>query len=242
MVNILLSTQKFHMENFYRIPLQLKIRREVLRWTFKYIFRILYQVHIIGTENIPETGGYVIAYNHVSIVDPPFIITFWPIAPEALGAVDLWNRLGISIIIRLYRTMPVRRGMVDRKLLESTIRILQTGHPVMIAPEGTRSHTPGMQRANPGIAYLVDHSEVPVLPVGIVGGTYELFTKALTGDRPVLEMRIGSPFRLPSINGLGLSRREGRQQNADMVMKHISALLPIEYQGLYADCKFPLAR
>jgi 1-acyl-sn-glycerol-3-phosphate acyltransferase len=110
----------------------------------------------------------------------------------------------------------------------------------MIAPEGTRSHTPGMQQANPGIAYLVDLSEVPVLPVGIVGSTYDFRIKAVRGGRPVLKMRIGSPFKLPTIKGRGLARREMRQQNADLVMKHLSALLPIEYQGVYSDCSLPL--
>jgi 1-acyl-sn-glycerol-3-phosphate acyltransferase len=54
---------------------------------------VLGKVEITGLENVPKSGPYLIAINHISIFDPPFIIAFWPISPEAVGAVDIWEKV-----------------------------------------------------------------------------------------------------------------------------------------------------
>jgi 1-acyl-sn-glycerol-3-phosphate acyltransferase len=92
-----------------------------------------------------------------------------------------------------------------------------------------------MQRGKPGVAYIMDEAQVPIVPVGIVGTTDDFWQRATHGGRPQLEMRIGEPFRLPLLEGKGAERREARQRHADLVMQHIAALLPEEYRGVYAD-------
>jgi 1-acyl-sn-glycerol-3-phosphate acyltransferase len=81
----------------------------------------------------------------------------------------------------------------------------------------------------------MEKAGVPVLPVGIVGTTDDYLKQALHGKRPKLEMHIGKPIHLPSIHGIPEKRRLARQQNADMVMGHIAAQLPVEYRGFYTD-------
>ena len=103
----------------------------------------------------------------------------------------------------------------------------------MIAPEGTRSHAPGMQRAKAGVAYILDEARVPVIPVALVGTTDDVLKRALSFDRPSMEMLVGKPFTLPPIEGSGVARRAARQQHADIVMQHIAALLPPQYRGVY---------
>jgi 1-acyl-sn-glycerol-3-phosphate acyltransferase len=92
-----------------------------------------------------------------------------------------------------------------------------------------------MQRANPGIAYLVDKAGVPVIPVGVFGSTEDFMTKALQGKRPVIGMNVGKPITLPPLVGKGATLRKMRQENADLVLAHVAALLPREYQGVYVD-------
>ena len=114
------------------------------------------------------------------------------------------------------------------------LHLLRSGRPLAIAPEGGRSHEVGLRRARPGVAYLMDRARVPVVPVGVVGSTDDMLERALRGERPLLEMRIGEPFLLPPIEGRGEARREARQSNADLVMGHIAALLPEKYHGVYS--------
>jgi 1-acyl-sn-glycerol-3-phosphate acyltransferase len=197
------------------------------------IFHGLSSVRLDGQENIPYGQAYVVAFNHISTYDPPFVGVFWPEQLEAMGAVDVWNRPGQNILARLWGGIPVHRGDYDRALFDQALGALATGHPMLIAPEGGRSHTPGMRQAKPGLAYLLDESQVPVIPVGIVGATDEFWQLAIHGKRPQIAMYIGRPFVVPPLVGRGAERREARQANTDLVMRYIAGLLPEEYRGYY---------
>jgi 1-acyl-sn-glycerol-3-phosphate acyltransferase len=199
------------------------------------VFHLLGQVRLTGLENIPKAGAYIVAANHISIFDPPLALAFWPEMLEAIGAVEVFSRPFQNRLVRMYGTIPVHRGEVDRELLRAVLSLLQSGHRLLIAPEGGRSHVTAMRRAKPGIAYIVEAAQVPVVPLGIVGTTDDFLASALRFRRPGLELRIGKPILLPSITGTGAERHAARQRNADRVMQQIAALLPPEYHGVYAD-------
>ncbi len=218
----------------YRVPAQVRLGRAVMRPFFRGLLHVLSPVTIVGLQHVPASGAYLIAINHVSLYEAPFVLAFWPVAPEAAGAADIWNRKGQSTLARLYGGIPVRRGEYDRQLLETMLAVLKSGRPLLLAPEGARSHVPGMQRGMPGVAYLVEKTGVPVVPVGITGTTDDYLQRALHGERPRLSMNIGAPLYLPEITGKTDARREMRQKNVDEIMEHIAALLPEEYRGVYA--------
>ena len=210
------------------------IFRRLFRPVFRGIFHLLSKVRIYGLENVPAKGAYLIAINHISVFEPPFILAFWPMAPEAVGAVEIWERRGQSTLARLYGGIPIHRGEYDRRIIDTMVSVLHSGHPLLIAPEGGRSHTPGMRAALPGVAYIIHRSKVPVIPVGIVGTTEDFLKCALRGERRILEMRIGGPLWLPEVTGRGEERKSAFQRNTDLIMYHIASLLPPEYRGVYA--------
>lgn len=218
----------------YSVPLRFKLLRPFLKTLFRGIFRALARITITGKENIPCGQPYIAAINHVSIFDPPFAAAFWPEMLEIIGAIDVFSKPGQGQLLRLYGVIPVYRGEYDRALFTRLIAILRSGRPLLIAPEGARSHRPGMQRARPGVAYLVEKTGVVVVPVGIVGTTEDFWQRARRGDRPPLEMHIGKPLRLPAITAHGAEKHEARQSNADLVMTQIAGLLPEDYRGVYA--------
>jgi 1-acyl-sn-glycerol-3-phosphate acyltransferase len=211
------------------------VSRPFIRGVMRLVFRILAPIKITGKQNVLRGKPYIVAINHVSLFEAPFIGVFWPEQLEMMGAVDVWSRPGQNILARLWGGIPVHRGEYDRVLFDKVLAALEAGRPMMIAPEGERSHKPGLQVAKPGIAYLAEQSGVPVIPVAIVGTTDDFFQKASKGKRPRLEMRIGKPFHLPPVEGKGELRRASRQRNADLVMRTIAGLLPEEYRGAYAE-------
>ena len=219
----------------YSVPPYRRITRMFMRLLFRMLFHILSRVRISGVENVPPNGPYLVAINHPSLFEPPFALAFWPIALEAAGAVEIWERPGQNLLARLYGGIQVHRGEYDRQLVDTITAALQSGYPMLIAPEGGRTHTAAMRRGNAGAAYIADQMRVPVIPVGIVGTTDDFLKRALRGERPALEMRIGEPFNLPPLEGRGEARRLSRQRNADSIMQHIAALLPPEYHGVYAS-------
>jgi 1-acyl-sn-glycerol-3-phosphate acyltransferase len=209
------------------------LARPIIRVLLRTVFHVLAPVKITGKKNVPYHKAYIVAINHVSLFEAPFVGVFWPEQVEALGASDVWDRPGQKYLARLWGGIPVHRGEYDRAAMEGVISALRSGYPLLIAPEGGRSHTPGMRKAYAGIAYIAEQTGVPVVPVGIVGTTDDFFKKASRGKRPPLEMRIGKPVVLPPVEGKGEARRESRQANTDLVMRHIAGLLPEEYRGVY---------
>lgn len=220
--------------NVYQVPLRFKLTRPLLKALFRGIFRVLARVNIIGKENIPYGRPYVVAINHVSIFDPPFVAAFWPEELEIIGAIDVFSRPGQAQLLKLYGVLPVHRGDYDRPLLTTIISMIKSGRPLMIAPEGARSHRPGLQPAKPGISYIVEKTNAPVLPVGLVGTTEDFWQRASHGQKPPLEMRIGKLITLPPITAKGSEKHLARQSNADLVMSCLASLLPEDYRGVYA--------
>jgi 1-acyl-sn-glycerol-3-phosphate acyltransferase len=219
----------------YHVPFRYRLSRPAIKAVFRLIFHVLGRIKVIGKEHIQFGKPYVVAMNHISIFDPPLVGAFWPEHLEIVGASDVFERPGQGQILKIYGVIPVHRGEYDRTLMQRVIAAIKSGYPLLIAPEGGRSHVTAMRRAFPGIAYIIEKTEVPVIPVGIVGTTDDFWQRAKRGEKPRLEMRIGKPFNLPTITEKGAARREARQRNADLALRHVAGLLPEEYRGVYAD-------
>jgi len=219
----------------YRTPFGFKLSRPVLRTVFRGIFHVLANIKITGKENVPYRKPYLVAMNHVSIFDPPFAAAFWPEQLEIIGASDVFEKPGQGELLRAYGVIPVHRGDYDRSLFMRIIAIIKAGYPLLIAPEGGRSHVAAMRRSLPGVAYIVEQTKVPVIPAALVGTTEDFWHRATHGDRPSLEMRIGKPITLPENTAKGKEKHVVRQANADLVMRHLAGMLPEEYRGVYAD-------
>ncbi|MFT3890399.1 MAG: lysophospholipid acyltransferase family protein [Anaerolineales bacterium] len=222
------------MTETYRVPFRFRISRPILKFVFRGIFRLLGRVKISGQEHIPYGTPYVVAINHVSIFDPPLAGAFWPEQLEIIGASDVFEKPGQGQILKLYGVIPVHRGEYDRVLFTKIISVIKSGFPLLIAPEGGRSHVPAMRRAMPGISYIIEQTGVPVIPAALVGTTEDFWQRARRGEKPVLEIRIGRPITLPQITAKGNEKHEARQKNADLVMSYLAGLLPEEYRGEYA--------
>ncbi len=210
------------------------LRRHFVRFGVKTMIRILSRVKIEGLENVPKGGAYVVAFNHVSLLEPPLVVCFWPKVVEMLSGEVVFNRPGVGLIARGYKALPVRRGKYDRKAMDIMVVILKSGRSLAIAPEGGRSKTPGMMRAQAGIAYIVDLTNVPIVPVAVEGARDEAIKDAFKLKRPRFSVFIGKSFTLPPIEGKGQARRDSRQGNADHIMIQIAKMLPEEYHGVYA--------
>jgi 1-acyl-sn-glycerol-3-phosphate acyltransferase len=224
----------------YRVPFVSRLFRWLFRPIFRRLFYILFRVEVEGLEHVPAQGPYLVAINHVSLYEPPLILAFWPRPLEAVGAVDIWHRRGQSILAHLYGGIQVHRGQFDRQVIEKMIAAIKAGFPLLIAPEGGRTHTLNMRQGLPGAAYIVHKMNLPVIPVGIMGTSDDLFERLFESRRqhhppPTLRMRIGEPIHLPAISSHGEARRQALQSNIDLVMAHIGRLLPVQYHGVYAE-------
>lgn len=223
------------MEDQYRVPLKIQISRRFMRVFFRGLFHTLGKVELYGMEKIPADNKYVVAFNHVSMVEVPFIGAFWPTFLEIIGATVVWERPLHAMVAKGWGGIQVYREGFDREVFQKVLQSFESGRPLMISPEGTRSRTPGLQRGKSGIAYIVDKANVPVIPVAVVGNTYDFLKEGIRRKRPVIQMIVGDLIDLPPLTGRGEEKRKMRQHNTDIVMARIAELLPEVYQGVYAN-------
>lgn len=222
------------MSKAYRIPWYNKLARKIIAPLFRFLFSKLSRIEITGLEKIPLGKPYLLVFNHVSVVEAPILVSHWPEFLEALGAKDVWDRPGQNLLAIAYGGIPINRGEVDRTAMYMMLDVLKAGKPLLIAPEGTRSHQPGMQIGKPGIAFVYEKIPVPFVPVGMVGTTDKFLPDMLHFRHPVVKVNIGDPFLLPNELGAGEKRSVAYQIQVDYVMKKIAELLPEEYRGVYA--------
>jgi 1-acyl-sn-glycerol-3-phosphate acyltransferase len=141
----------------------------------------------------------------------------------------------------MWAGIQVNRNEFDREVFKQIELAFQADRPLMISPEGGRSHTPGLRRGKPGIAYIIDNVDAVVVPVAVVGNTMDFLTRGLRLQRPPIQMIVGEPFSVPPLEGRGKVRREMRQKNTDLIMARLASLLPPSYRGVYADYEKILA-
>jgi len=177
----------------YHVTLFPRIRRAIAKTAVRWVFKALGRIQITGLENIPRGKPYVAAINHVSIYDPPLVLSMWPEIMEAVGAVDVFDKPFQGDLLRAYGVIPVHRGEYDRVLIDTMLAILRSGYPLMIAPEGTRSHGGGLRRAKPGVGYILDEAAVPLLPVGLVAQPIALRNMPFVSSVPCLRCALASP-------------------------------------------------
>lgn len=203
--------------------------------SMRAMFRSLCRVEIYGEENIPNSGPYLVVFNHVSIYDPVAVVSLLAIRPEVFGAAYLWGKFGIGALMRHYGAIPVQRGKFNRRALSLAQEIISEKGTLMLAPEGTRSGEPGMKKAKPGVAYIAGKMKCPVIPVSVEGTTQDLFAKALKLKRPKIILRVGQAHRVHLAHKFGKKRSAELQRETDKIMVKIAQLLPENYWGYYAN-------
>jgi 1-acyl-sn-glycerol-3-phosphate acyltransferase len=223
------------MMSTYKVPLLNRILRVILLTIIRLLLNAFSRVVVTGLDKVPLGTSYIMVFNHVSLYEAPILLSHWPEKPEVLGAVDVWNRPGQDLLAKAYGGIPIHRGVVDRTAMKRMVQALEAGKALMVAPEGGRSHSPGLRRGKPGIAFLLEKFSIPIIPVALVGATEDFFGNMIRLKRPSVQMTIGDPFLVPREIGTGMGRSEGYQAQVDYVMQKLTSLLPVEYRGYYSQ-------
>jgi 1-acyl-sn-glycerol-3-phosphate acyltransferase len=139
-----------------------------------------------------------------------------------------------GLAFRAWGAFPVRRFEADLGALRRAVDVVRSGEALMMFPEGTRSRTGKLTKGHPGTALVAYRSGAPVLPVAITGTEGIRWPWFVLKLRGVARIRvvIGEPFVLPPVARIDAA---AAQQGTDEIMRHIAALLPPEYRGVYAE-------
>jgi 1-acyl-sn-glycerol-3-phosphate acyltransferase len=210
-----------------------RFTRRVLRQLSRAAFALLTDLHIEGTENLPQGGPLIVVANHFNYADPVAVVraTPWPL--DFLGGFQMpdappW----VTWIPKAWGTYRVRRGGASRRAIRASLSVLAQDGVLGIFPEGG-SWADVLRPARPGTAYLAARTGAPLLPIGLDGLT-EIFPKLWRGRRARVTIRIGPPFGPFQREGRRRPEREELEGIGDEIMRHIAALLPPERHGVYS--------
>lgn len=145
------------------------------------IFLLFYNYRVIGSENVPKEGGYIVCANHTSAIDPIFVGISLRKRMYFMAKAELFKNIFSRALMNSLGTYPVKRGEADIRSIKTSLKLLGSGKILGLFPEGTRNKTSEIV-AEPGIAMLAIKSKVPVLPIAIIS-SYKFFkrTKVIIG-------------------------------------------------------------
>jgi 1-acyl-sn-glycerol-3-phosphate acyltransferase len=196
--------------------------------------RLLMRFAWAGKQNIPETGGIILAPNHLSYADWPAIALFsdgyahrYPVFMIKSGIFEVKV---IGPLMYKFGQLPVYRDRGDAGLvLKQAERALRKGDSVIVYPEGTASRDPDLwpMVGKTGAARLALTTGAPVIPVAQWGAQEILpygTKKVHLFPRKRVQMVAGPPVDLSAYTGQRLSASTLREATA-AIMADITALL-----------------
>ena len=204
---------------------------------------VLWRPEVTGLENIPETGGALIASNHLSIVDSIFLplvisrpVTF-AAKSEYFTGTRMVDRV-TAMYLRATNQLSVDRAgaRAAQAMLEAALERVNGGALFGIYPEGTRSPDGRLYRGRTGIGWLALHSGVPVIPVAMIGTDRVLPPGRTVPKLNRIQVKIGSPLTFDALRAEGTGGRQ-RRAVTDTVMEAIGKLSGQEYVPMYASVR-----
>jgi 1-acyl-sn-glycerol-3-phosphate acyltransferase len=180
----------------------------------------LYRLDARGVENLPATGGFVLAANHTSNFDPwPLGLPLWPRRQLFfMGKVELFNPV-LGPVLRAGGAFPVRRGGTDLEAIETAVELCRAGNAVGMFPEGTRQ-AKGLRkkvehRPRTGSARIAAIAGVPLVPAAI---------KGTDGLSRLSRLRVAYGEPVPTDDLADVPHREAQRAATDRLMERIYAL------------------
>lgn len=206
-----------------------KSLRDIIIWLIDHLTIIQRN----GIENIPTSGGLLIATNHMSRMDIPVLFTT-PNRPQitALVTTKYLKYPLLRWFIVTAEGIWLDRDRADFGAIRKAVEKLNRGYAVGISPEGTRSSSGQLLQGKPGAALLALRAQVPILPVALIGT--EIATSEFKHLRkPRIRVEYGKVIQTPKLDR---DNREGQLQNLTTeMMCQIAAMMPEKYHGFYRN-------
>lgn len=139
-----------------------------------------------GLDNIPKSGAFIIAGNHIHLVDPGTLMSITDRPIHFLAKASLF-KFPQSLIFNNLNLIQVKRDGKDSEAYKDAVEYLKAGEIIGIYPEGTRERGRGLLPFKKGAVRMALEANVPIIPFATVG-KYKPFRKGVI-------VRFGKPFK-----------------------------------------------
>ena len=146
----------------------------ILRSLTVILSKLFFRLQAFGRKNVPSEGGFILASNHVSYLDPPVLGAACPrilffMAKEGLFKIPLFGCLIANL-----NTFPVKTHSGDLRAIRRAIEELKAGRALAVFPEGGRTPNGRLGKPLPGIGLLAVKAAVAIVPAFIKGSNTAL--------------------------------------------------------------------
>ena len=150
------------------------------------VFHIGFRVECVGRENLKkvQTGGCILAPNHVSAIDPVFVVItrFWGRRMVVFAKKELFEiNVLLTWFFRWMGALCVRGTREELDVIDQTVEACRNGGTLLIFPEGTREKEGKLLQPKSGLFVIAAQAAVDVVPVRILydtpDGRMKLFCK-----------------------------------------------------------------
>ena len=217
----------------------------MMYWLFKHFvigpwLKVLFRPWVEGQDNIPQSGGVILASNHLSFSDSFYLALYVKRPMAYLAKSDYFTGKGLKgYFTKLFMSsvgqVPIDRsgGHASEAAINTALKVLNGGNVLGIYPEGTRSPNGILYRGKTGLARMALEARVPIIPVAMIN-TYEIQPPGKLRPRLMrVGMRIGKPLDFSRYEGLEDDRFVLRSVT-DEVMYELMSLSGQEYVDMYA--------
>jgi len=163
------------------------------------------RLEIVGKENIPKTGPFILVANHQSFLDPIIVQVICRRPLHTLAKSTQFTGRIMGWIMPRVNAIPTRRYRIEPQAVRVVLRRLAEGSGVGVYPEGERSWDSRLQPFRRGTIRLLLKAGVPIIPCGLAGSydVWPRWSKSLRRRR--VRVEFGKAIRWPA-----LDRREER--------------------------------
>ena len=191
------------LKNFPRHPdLFVYAARSLTNLVIRGLMRVWHRLEIVGRENLPDEGSFVMVANHGSHLDAPAMLAALPLGkihrafPAAASDYFFTNLSKLVFSAIVVNAMPFDRKENPRQSLALCRQLLDApGHILILFPEGTRTLDGTLGKFKPGIGFLTAGTGTPVVPC-YLDGAYRAWPKGKWIPRPrKLRVIVGEPLQ-----------------------------------------------
>jgi 1-acyl-sn-glycerol-3-phosphate acyltransferase len=204
------------------------------------LLRLFFRPKIDGAENIPPTGGAVLASNHLAVADSFFLPLMVSRRVTFLAKREYFTGTGVKGRLKKWffsgmGQVPIDRssGAAAQAALDTGVRILGEGNLLGVYPEGTRSPDGRLYKGKTGLARMVLQARVPVVPVVMIGTDKANPIGSKMWHPHPIRIKIGKPLDFSRYDGLAGDRFVERSIT-DEIMYALMELSGQEYVDVYA--------
>ena len=118
------------------------------------IYKFIFKGYLIGKENIPQKGSFIMVSNHGSLLDPPLLGHAIGRNISFMAKAELFKIPLLGFIIKACGAYPVKRGIADKNTIKTACEKLSNDNSIGIFIDGTRQKNGRVNKPKKGAALL----------------------------------------------------------------------------------------